>query len=207
MKKHEPFLASFASLVRTSTSNKLTSTRSLGMHRSSSVASSRTMGHQTRLSTALDDINKRRKTGRRNEILSSGSGSRDGYLATPRTFSYTHTSRIAPIKTTDDLFADLKTHMGQQLEAEKAKVKALEDEMAKREYELIAKSSEARRLRKERDNAKNELALERSAGRKLKDRLRRRERVTTAAENVVRAAWKDFGARMDELTTAVKSDR
>lgn len=97
--------------------------------------------------------------------------------------------------------------MNQQLEAEKAKVKSLKAEMAKQEYDLIAKGSEARRLRKERDAAKNELALERNANRKLKDRLKRSDRIATAAKNVVGAAWKDFGARMDELATAVKSER
>lgn len=105
------------------------------------------------------------------------------------------------------MFADLKTHMNQELEAEKAKVQSLEAELAKQQAELSIKSDEAWRLRQERDGAKNELALSQSVRLNLRERLRQSERIATAAKNVVGAAWKDFGARMDELATAVKSDR
>lgn len=58
----------------------------LNMHRTSSLASSRTMGYESRKSTPLEEINKRRKIDTRNEILSSAPGPRDGYLAPCKTF-------------------------------------------------------------------------------------------------------------------------
>ncbi|KXT18507.1 hypothetical protein AC579_2303 [Pseudocercospora musae] len=104
--------------------------------------SSRIMGHESRWSTPLDEINKRRMAHTRNDILSSRSaGSGGGYLATRKTFCSTcamlhhylkfalpplHNSapRLATPRiyqaTNDDMFTYLKTCMNQELEAEES---------------------------------------------------------------------------------------
>lgn len=83
----------------------------------------------------------------------------------------------------------------------------LQKTAAEQNADAINDRNEIEILKEERDYAEGELYKLRDINEKLEERLARSEKIAGAAKAVVRASWKEFGARMDELTEAVKHDR
>ncbi|EME85609.1 uncharacterized protein MYCFIDRAFT_171507 [Pseudocercospora fijiensis CIRAD86] len=101
-----------------------------------------------------------------------------------------NTTRPTSWRSADEIFDKLKAELNRQILEEKERISELQKRLARLDVDAMNDRREIQILGEERE-----------------ERVERSESIAAAAKAVVRASWREFGARMDELTEVVENDR